>query len=247
MTSARDLLRDSVERVLRDTAPARRMRTQLALERLAAWGGGRPVRLLDAGCDVGLLSLAAAERFPQWSIEAVDVNDDMLAQGRAWAGERGLEQIAFRHADVTRDLPEGAFDAAVALECLTVIPDLDGALAGLSAALRPGGLFVAHVPDRDWTPVLPGSPLEWPTAVRHGFTPAELAERLDTHGLRTTWTQTTMRTPLHAAQELRDRIKGAPTRVRLAAHPAFTAAAWLDRRSVAFGPARGLYVEAVRR
>jgi hypothetical protein len=83
--------------------------------------------------------------------------------------------------------------------------------------------------------------------VRHGFSASELAERLDAHGLRVTWTQPTMRTPLHAAQELRDRIKSAPTRVRLAAHPVLTATAALERRGLAFGPARGLYVEAVRR
>jgi hypothetical protein len=103
------------------------------------------------------------------------------------------------------------------------------------------------VPDRDWRPVLPGSAEEWPTAVRHGFTAAELAERLDTHGLRVTWTQPTMRTPVHAAQEVRDRMKAAPTRMRLAAHPALIATAALERRGPAFGPARGLYVEAVRR
>jgi SAM-dependent methyltransferase len=243
----RDRLRGEAERMLRDQTPARRMRTQLAAERLAAWGSDRAVRFLDAGCDVGLLSVAMAERCPQWTIEAVDVNDEMLAMGRAWAAEQGLERIDFRHADVTSDLATGRYDAAAALECLTVIPDLDGALAGLAGALRPGGLFVAHVPDADWEPALPGSPDEWPTAVRHGFRPEELAELLDDHGLRVTWTQATMRTPLQAAQELRDRIKTAPTRVRLSAHLGLAAAVWLERRGLAFGPARGLYVEAVRR
>ncbi len=247
MPSPTNRLRDSAERVLRDAAPARRMRTKLASDRLAAWGGDAPVRLLDAGADVGLLSLALARRFPRWRIEAVDVNDDMLALGRTWAGEAGLDGIEFRHADVTRDLRAGSYDAVVALECLTVIGDLDGALRGLSGALRPGGLFVAHVPDRDWEPVLPGSAREWATAVRHGFKADEFAELLDAHGLRVTWTQATMYTPLHAAQELRDRFKHAPARARLALHPALAAAASLEGHGIRFGPARGLYVEAVRR
>jgi hypothetical protein len=108
-------------------------------------------------------------------------------------------------------------------------------------------MFVAHVPEASWRPVLRGSADEWATAVRHGFRPEELAARLDVHGLRVTWTQATTRTPLQAAQELRDRIKHAPTRVRLAAHPALAAVAWLEPRGLAFGPARGLYVEAVKR
>jgi trans-aconitate methyltransferase len=243
----RDRPRAAAERMLRDFAPARRMRTRLARDRLAAWGGDRPVRLLDAGADVGLLSIELARRCPQWTIEAVDINDEMLALGRAWAAEQRLDRVEFRHADVTRDLPAGAYDAVAALECLTTIPNLDGALAGLAGALRPGGLFVAHVPDASWRPVLPGSADEWPTAVRHGFRPEDLAERLDVHGLRVTWTQATMHTPLHAAQELRDRIKAAPMRVRLAVHPALAAVAWLERRGVAFGPPRGFYLEAVKR
>jgi SAM-dependent methyltransferase len=240
-------LRASSERALRDFAPARGMRVRLACERLVAWGGDCHVRVLDAGAEHGLLSLAVARRRPDWTIDAVDVNDDMLALGRARAAEEGLTRIEFRHADVTRDLTPDAFDAVVALECLTIIADLDGALAGLSRALRRGGLFVAHVPEASWRPVLPGSPAEWPFAVRHGFRPDELAALLDGHGLRVTWMQATTHTPLQAAQELRDRIKAAPARARLLCFPALAAAAALERRGLAFGPARGLYLEALKR
>jgi SAM-dependent methyltransferase len=177
---------------------------------------------------------------------AADINDEMLELGRAWAAEEGL-RVDYRHMDLTREVPEASFDATVALECLTTIPDLDAALAQLARSLVPGGLFIAHVPDRDWRPVLPGSPTEWETAVRHGFDAAGLAAQLDAHGLRVTWTQPTMRTPLHVAQELRDRVQHKPARVRLALHPLLMVTAALELRGLAFGPARGLYVEAVRR
>jgi SAM-dependent methyltransferase len=238
--------RQAAERLLRDLSPARRLRTRLATQRLLAWAEDRPIRLLDAGCDVGLLSLALARRRPDWTLEGVDVNDEILDIARAWAAEAGLE-IAYRHADITRDLPSDAYDVAVALECLTQLPDPDAAVAGLSRALRPGGLLAAHVPEADWAPALPGSPHEWPGETRHGFTPDGIAELLDRHGLRLTWIEATSRTPVQAAQELRDRIRDAPVRTRLAAFPVFAATEWLERHGIAFGPPRGLYVEAVRR
>ena len=237
----------AAERVLRDSTPARRLRTRLASDRLAAWGGDRPVRFLDAGCDVGLLALEMARRCPSWTIEGVDVNEEMLAIGREWASEAGLDRVQLFRGDITSDLPAGAYDAVAALECLTVVPDLEAAIAGLAGALRRDGLLAAHVPEAQWEPVLPGSPGEWRTALRHGFTPEELAALFDRHGLRMTWVEATTRTPVQAAQELRDRIKASPTRVRLAAHPGLVAAVWLERHGVAFGPARGLYVEAERR
>jgi SAM-dependent methyltransferase len=243
----RERLRAAAERTLRDSTPARRLRTQLASERLAAWGGDRPVRFLDAGCDIGLLSLVMARRCPSWTIEGVDINEEMLAMGREWAREEGLERVRLFQGDITGDLPADAYDVVAALECLTVIPDLEAAIAGLGRALRPGGLLAAHVPEADWEPVLPGSAREWRGELRHGFTPEGIAELLDRHGLRMTWVQATTRTPVQTAQELRDRIKASPTRVRLAAHPGLATAVWLERHGLAFGPARGLYFEAVRR
>ncbi len=63
--------------------------------------------------------------------------------------------------------------------------------------------------------------------MRHGFSPDELAELLDAHGLRVTWTRATMRTPLHAAQELYDRSLAASLKVKLALHPLHVTAAAL--------------------
>src|SRR5688500_18903642 len=130
---ARAAARKAAERMLRDPVPARRLRTRLALERLEAWGGGRSVRFLDAGCDVGLLSLELARRHPAWTLDGVDLSDEILVQARELAEEEGLgDRITYRQGDITQDLPAATYDAVAALECLTLIPDLDAAVAGLA-------------------------------------------------------------------------------------------------------------------
>jgi ubiquinone/menaquinone biosynthesis C-methylase UbiE len=224
-------------------APGRRLRTELAADRLAAWGGDRPLRVLDAGAEVGLFAIALARRRPAWRIDAVDVNATMLEAGRRRAGAAALTGITFRVADVTQ-LPDGEFDAVAALECLAEIADTEAALGGLARSLRVGGRLVVHVPEAAWVPALPGSPRQWPREVHHGFTAEELRAQLAAHGLVARDVVATMRTPVQAAHELRDRIKRRSPAVQLAAYPLMAGSVWLERRGLAFGPARGLYLEA---
>jgi len=237
--------REALERRLRALVPGRLLRTRLATRRLAAWGAGRPVRFLDAGCEVGLLSLALARRRPQWTFEAVDIDEEMLAQGREWAA-KVRAPISFSAADLTAGLPEGRYDAIAALECLAEIPDAAAALRAMAGALRPGGLLAVHVPLADWQPVLPGSPRTWEREVRHGYAPGELEAELAALGLEVTYRRDTMRAAVQASHELRDRVKRRPLRVRAVVLPLLSVPVELELRGVAFGAPRGLYVEARR-
>jgi SAM-dependent methyltransferase len=203
------------------------------------------VAFLDAGCEVGLLSLALARRCPRWRLEAVDIEEEMLAIGRAWAEEAGAA-IDFHAADLTQGLPAGRYDAIAALECLAEIPDADAALAAMAGALAPGGLLAVHVPRADWQPALPGSPAAWEREVRHGYSDGELEAALARLGLELTHRRDTMHTPVQAAHELRDRVKRRPLRIRAVVLPLLSLSVALELRGIAFGPARGLYVEARR-
>jgi SAM-dependent methyltransferase len=241
----RQRLHHALERSLRDMTPGRRLRTRLAARRLADWGRDRPIAFLDAGCEVGLLSLALAERCPRWTIEAVDIDERMLSIGRSWATEAGAA-IAFRPADLTKGLPAERYDAVAALECLAEIPEAGAVLAAMAGALVPGGLLALHVPRADWTPALRGSPASWEREVRHGYAPGELEAELAALGLEVTHRCDTMRTPVQAAHELRDRVKRRSLRIRAVVLPLLSVAVWLELHGIAFGPARGLYVEARR-
>jgi SAM-dependent methyltransferase len=216
-------------------APSRRLRLALADEVLSAEAAGRPLRLLDAGCGDGLLSLALAKRHRDWTVLGVDQRDDMLEGARARARGRGLGNASFEAADLTKPLPQTDFDAVLALECLHEIPDDKAALAAMAGALRPGGLLALQVPQRDWSPVLPGSSGIWREEVRHGYGEQDLAAMLRAAGLEPVAMRPTYRSLAAAAQEIRDRIKGARLPVRLLAFPFLALAVRLERWGFTWG------------
>lgn len=225
-------------------APSRRLRMALAERAVARFAGGQPLRVLDAGCADGLITLALAKRHPEWTMVGMDLREDLLAGARERARSRGLANVGFAVADLTRPLPETGFDAVMALECLSEIPDDRAALAAMAAALRPGGLFVVQVPDRDWKPVLRGSSPVWREEVRHGYTAAEIGEMLAGAGIEQIGVSPTYRTTAAVAQELRDRIKDRSLALRAAAYPAMLAAVRLERWGLTGGGANALFAVA---
>jgi ubiquinone/menaquinone biosynthesis C-methylase UbiE len=235
-----------LERQTRLMPPARRMRSELVLELIDGIGACRSLRVLDAGAGQGLLALALARRHGDWQIVAADADSEMLDQGRALKASEGLQNVDFVAADLTRDLGTEEFDLVLAIECLSEIADDDAALGAMARALRPGGRFIAHVPHRDWTPVLPGSPRTWRHEVRHGYGTEELAAKLERAGLAQPAITPTARSLVWLAQEIADRLKHKSLRVRVAVLPFTAAAVRLERWGLTWGPSRALLAEARR-
>jgi trans-aconitate 2-methyltransferase len=224
-----------IEERLALMAPSRRLRLALSDEVLSAEAGGRPLRLLDAGCGDGLLSLSLAKRHRDWEILGVDRREDLLEGARARARGRFLPNVRFQATDLTAPLPEAGFGAVVALECLHEIPDDESALASMAGALVPGGLLALQVPERGWRPVLPGSSGIWREEVRHGYSSQELEAALRKAGLEPLELRPTYRSLAAGAQEIRDRIKGSALPVRLLAFPFLALAVRLERWGLAWG------------
>jgi ubiquinone/menaquinone biosynthesis C-methylase UbiE len=235
-----------LERQTRLMPPARRLRFELVLELVDGIGVGRPLRVLDAGAGQGLLALTLARRHGDWRIVAADADNEMLDQGRALKASEGLENLDFVAADLTRDLGSEEFDLVLAIECLSEIPDDDAALGAMARALRPGGCLIAHVPQRDWTPVLPGSPRTWRHEVRHGYAAEELVVKLKRAGLAQPAITPTAHSLVWLAQEIADRIKDKSLRVRVAALPLTAGAVRLERWGLTWGPSRAWLAEARR-
>jgi len=112
---------------------------------LTAHYGGRPARLLDAGCGTGGLIRRLAAVEPAWRWTGVDVEPLACALAR----ERCVGEI--REASVLA-LPfgEGEFDAVVLSDVLYHLDDDAAALWEAHRVLRPGGVLVVNVPAYRW-------------------------------------------------------------------------------------------------
>jgi SAM-dependent methyltransferase len=240
-------LRETLERRLRELAPGRRHRQELALEAIERFAAGRRLDVLDAGAEEGLLAIALGRRHPDWTIDAVDLNEDALARGRAWAAQEGVANVRYERRDLTEPVGEADYDAVAALECLLEIPDDAAAIASFARALRPGGLLVAHVPERGWKPVLSGSRTTWKREVRHGYARDEIAAKVERAGLEVERVRGTTRATLQLGEEARERVRGASLKTRALAFPLLRAAVRLERAGLTWGPPRGFFVEARKR
>jgi arsenite methyltransferase len=108
-------------------------------------------RILDIGCGPGFYVVEFLEEVgPEGSVTGLDASEQMLAIAEERC--RGHGDAHFRQADAT-SLPvdDGSFDAALCVQVLEYVPDVDAALAEMQRVLRPGGRVAIW--DVDWTTV----------------------------------------------------------------------------------------------
>jgi SAM-dependent methyltransferase len=104
-------------------------------------------RVLDVAAGAGGQSIAAARRVgPSGHVLATDISPAILAYAEKAVAAAGLSNVSFRELDGERlDVESGAFDAVISRVGLIYFPDQPAALAGMRAALRPGGRISAVV------------------------------------------------------------------------------------------------------
>jgi SAM-dependent methyltransferase len=109
------------------------------IDRLQPAGG----RVLDFGCARGtfLGALAASDMGRRWELDGVDINADEVGMGQA----RGQP---VRVADVFSDaIPDAAYDAVTAFSVIEHMQDPRRTVEALRRILKPGGRFLAIVPN----------------------------------------------------------------------------------------------------
>ncbi len=154
----RDLFDGFAERFDADLAGGLDYRTP-ALLAAALREAGAPEgqgRGLDLGCGTGLSGAALAPLVQR--LEGLDLSPRMLAQAR----RRGV-YAALHLADLVEWLPAhpGAFDLVAAADVLNYLGDLRPALAGIAAALRPGGLAAFSLEAGEGAPFTLGATMRY--------------------------------------------------------------------------------------
>jgi ubiquinone/menaquinone biosynthesis C-methylase UbiE len=110
---------------------------------LARAGIGPGMRVLDAGCGPGRLSVPAARLVgPAGRVVGLDIQERMLERLGQRVREHGLANLEPLRAGLGEGkLPSGAFDVALLVTVLGEIPDKLAALREIHRSLRPGGVL----------------------------------------------------------------------------------------------------------
>ncbi len=100
--------------------------------------GQRPARILDLGCGRGQLWSLFLSQHPNIHVLGVDTDQEAIEIGKRT--HQGNPQIDLRVADAQTLLPEGLFDAVVALSAIEHVVDREAFLRTVGRALKPGGV-----------------------------------------------------------------------------------------------------------
>jgi arsenite methyltransferase len=163
------------------TADAVRRR-RIVRETLAA---ARGQRILDVGCGPGFYCAELAEEVGSTgSVVGLDSSPAMLALARRRCAVYDNVELAQAEA-VSLPVEDGSADAALSVQVLEYVADVNAALAEMYRALRPGGRIVVW--DVDWATVSYQSEDEartqrvlhaWDEHLAHPSLPRTLAARL---------------------------------------------------------------------
>jgi SAM-dependent methyltransferase len=98
-------------------------------------------RVLELGCGTGSTALRLAPLVGAYL--ATDLSSEMITIAREKLAREPVPGLRFEVASAEGDPAEAPFDAVLAFNLLHLVPDLDAALASVSAKLRPGGRFLS--------------------------------------------------------------------------------------------------------
>jgi SAM-dependent methyltransferase len=98
-------------------------------------------RVLDVGCGPGATALAFAARVA--SVVALDLTPAMLAQARAQAAERGLDNVRFEQGNAEAlPFPDASFDVVTSRLAAHHVADPQAMVREAARVLAPGGMFL---------------------------------------------------------------------------------------------------------
>lgn len=101
----------------------------------------KKIKIIDVGCGTGELALALASKLgTRASVVGVDRNDKSLKVARERAKRWKINNVVFKHVDLTKDkLPEGPFDFVFSIGVIHHIPETKKMFVKLVKVTKPGG------------------------------------------------------------------------------------------------------------
>jgi ubiquinone/menaquinone biosynthesis C-methylase UbiE len=118
------------------------------------------MRLLDAGCGPGSITIGLAETIAPGEAVGIDASAESIEAAGALAAERGVTNVRFGVADVyALPFEDASFDAAFCHALLQHLADPLAALRELRRVLRPGGVIGIADADHDGFVMCPRDPL----------------------------------------------------------------------------------------
>jgi SAM-dependent methyltransferase len=118
------------------------------------------MRLLDAGCGPGSITLGLAERVAPGEVVGIDADPAALEYARGLAAERGITNVRFESGDAYA-LPydDASFDAVFSHCVLQHLADPAAAVREMHRVLRPGSVIGIADADHDTSIIYPPDPL----------------------------------------------------------------------------------------
>ena len=118
------------------------------------------MRILDAGCGPGTITVGLAQLFPASEIVGIDPDAGRLERAKKHAADQCVTNVRFEQADIfALPFPDASFDAALTHAVLEHLKEPVAALRELRRVLKPGGVLGARDSEHVSDHVAPQNPL----------------------------------------------------------------------------------------
>jgi len=140
--------------------------------------------VLDAGSGFGQYSFYLSRKNPQYTIDAVDVKDDQIADCNAFFQKVNLTNVKFQVGDLTQSIADNKYDLVVCVDVMEHILEDVTVFRNFHQAMKPGAMLLISTPSDQG-----GSDVHEETGesfigehVRDGYNVAEMADKLKQAG-----------------------------------------------------------------
>ncbi len=138
--------------------------------------------VLDAGCGYGHYSFYLAHKYPKAVIDACDFDTDLISHNKYIKGRLNIKNLNFFQQDLIHLSEHDKYDMIFSIDVLESIEDDSKVVKNIYHALKEGGHFLLHTPNRNEKDTRGAWRSKHPYRVREGYTANEIFQLLEDHG-----------------------------------------------------------------